>query len=437
MLISYFEALMRFMGDQPGLKKQDKMDYIYDILQWCKDKKTLHDEVYCQVIKQITGNPNMDSCRLGWQLLSLLTGYFLPSSTLRPYITEFLQQICCDSTHHCSEIAKDCQSNLRKLIVYGGRQHLPFFAEMRAFLKGHCFRRISIVLPGGVRCNAKIKMFAVTADVLKQICENIGVTELGEIQEFAILANKDKGKMIRPLHQEEYVLDYLLEESSIELHFCRITWKIPLHFDNEIYINIHYNQVLQKYMTGTLLLQQTSKLGQQLGILALLQHWARGAQSVPTREELKNYIPVSDTHISPDIIEIGMAYQLETIEPLEPLQAQIRFIEHVIQLPLFGYNVFSVERISAPDISSPCIVGVNQEEIVVMSKETQSNQIIIPLKQILRMKSLRPFSAAGFPGIEINYGSIENPKTIWFELKQAKTLYHLITIIGEESDSQA
>lgn len=35
MLISYFEDLMRFMGDQPGLKKQDKMDYIYDILQVC------------------------------------------------------------------------------------------------------------------------------------------------------------------------------------------------------------------------------------------------------------------------------------------------------------------------------------------------------------------------------------------------------------------
>ncbi|XP_034292155.1 unconventional myosin-XV-like [Pantherophis guttatus] len=428
---------MRFMGDQPGLKKQDKMDYIYDILQRCKDKKTVHDEVYCQVIKQITGNPNLDSCHHGWQLLSLLTGYFLPSNTLRPYVTEFLQQICCDSNHPCSEIAKDCQSNLRKLIAYGGRQHLPFLAEMRAFLKGHCLRRISIILPGGLQYNAKFKTFTVTAEVLKEICEHIGVTELEEIKEFAILANKDKGKMIRPLHQEEYVHDYLLEESSIGLHFCRITWKIPLHFDNAGYINVHYNQVLQNYMTGTMLLQHTTKLGQQLGILALLQHWARGSPSVPTREELKNYIPVSNIHISLDIVEIAMAYQLETIEPLQPLQAQIRFIEHMIQLPLFGYNVFSAEWISAPDIPSPCMVGVNQEEIVAMSRETQSNQIVIPLNQILRMKSLRPTSAAGLPGIEINYGTIENPKTICFELKQAKTLYHLITIIGGESDSQA
>uniref|UniRef100_A0A8C5WVX0 MyTH4 domain-containing protein n=1 Tax=Laticauda laticaudata TaxID=8630 RepID=A0A8C5WVX0_LATLA len=375
---SYFEALMRFMGDQPDLKKQDKMDYIYDILQVC-DKKTLHDEVYCQVIKQITGNPNMDSCHLGWQLLSLLTGYFLPSSTLRPYITQFLQQICCDSTHHCSGTwLVSSYSLVVKNLWWDfpcsqSIHHQPFISEY----------------------------------VLKQICEDIGVTELEEIQEFAILANKDKGKMIRPLHQEEYVLDYLLEESSIELHFCRITWKIPLHFDNEIYINIHYNQVLQKYMTGTLLLQQTNKLGQQLGILALLQHWARGMATCPGKHaQLMWFLPMCLTYYTPSYLVSLLA-------------------EHVIQLPLFGYNVFSVERISAPDISLPCIVGVNQEEIVVMSKETQSNQIIIPLKQILRMKSLRPFSAAGFPGIEINYGSIENPKTIWFELQQVTSVLSL------------
>ncbi|XP_070592864.1 myosin XVB [Erythrolamprus reginae] len=413
-----FLTLMRFMGDQPVLKKQDKMQYIYEILQLCKNKKTLHDEVYCQVIKQITENPNLESCRFGWQLLSLLTGYFLPSSTLRPYITVILKQTCCDIDHHFSGIAEDCQSNLRKLTEYGARQHLPFLMEMTAFLKGHCLRRISIILPGGLQHNAKIKTFTVTADVLKEICEHIGVTALEEIQEFAILANKDKGKMIRPLHQEEYIQDYLLEESSIGLHFSRITWKIPLHFDNEVYINIHYNQVLQNYMTGTLLLHHTTKLGQQLGWLALLQHWAKGAPLVPTREELKNYIPVSNTHISLEIVEIAMVYQLETTEPLQPLQAQIRFIEHVTQLPLFGYNVFPVKKIRAPDITSPCIVGVNQKEIVAMNREMQSNQLIIPLNQVLRMKSLCPVSAADLPSIEINYGSVENPETIWFELKQ-------------------
>ncbi|XP_025032852.1 unconventional myosin-XV-like, partial [Python bivittatus] len=154
-----FMTLMRLMGDQPGLKKQNEMDYFYEILQLCKEKENLHDEVYCQVIKQITENPNPDSCHRGWQLLSLLTGYFLPSSTLMPYVIKFLQQACSDNTTHCSGMARDCHSNLRKTILYGGRQHLPFGVEMTAFLKGHSSRRISVILPGGLEYNAKIKTF--------------------------------------------------------------------------------------------------------------------------------------------------------------------------------------------------------------------------------------------------------------------------------------
>lgn len=32
---SCFAALMRFMGDQPGLKSKDEVDYVYEILQVC------------------------------------------------------------------------------------------------------------------------------------------------------------------------------------------------------------------------------------------------------------------------------------------------------------------------------------------------------------------------------------------------------------------
>lgn len=40
--------------------------------------------------------------------------------------------------------------------------------------------------------------------MLKQVCEHIGVTELEEIQEFAILADKDKGKCTGANGQLQY-----------------------------------------------------------------------------------------------------------------------------------------------------------------------------------------------------------------------------------------
>nr|XP_006136577.1 unconventional myosin-XV-like [Pelodiscus sinensis] len=121
-----FMTLMRFMGDQPTLKSQPEIDCVYEILKLCKEKENLRDEVYCQVIKQLTQNPKPDSCIRGWQLLSLLTGFFLPSSTLMPYVTKYLQEASADpvSIHH--DLARGCYG------PGGGRCCLAGFLRGRA-----------------------------------------------------------------------------------------------------------------------------------------------------------------------------------------------------------------------------------------------------------------------------------------------------------------
>lgn len=36
------------------------------------------------------------------------------------------------------------------------------------------------------------------------------------------------------------------------------------------------------------------------------------------------------------------------------------------------------------------------------------------------MRTLRPLDDSGVPGLEVNYGSVNNPQTMWFELQQVK-----------------
>ncbi|CAI9607814.1 unnamed protein product, partial [Staurois parvus] len=99
-----FMALMRFMGDQQ-YREQDDVKCIYDILLLCKEKPGLKDEVYCQVLKQITENPKQESCNRGWIVLSLLTGYFSPTPILLPCVTKYLQ----DTVGDYQEISRNCQ----------------------------------------------------------------------------------------------------------------------------------------------------------------------------------------------------------------------------------------------------------------------------------------------------------------------------------------
>lgn len=51
------------------------------------------------------------------------------------------------------------------------------------------------------------------------------------------------GKMVRPIKLEEYLHDYLLEDKLVTLTLRRLIWRTPLHFDNQIYTDVHYGQV--------------------------------------------------------------------------------------------------------------------------------------------------------------------------------------------------
>ncbi|KAL2297686.1 hypothetical protein Nmel_016240 [Mimus melanotis] len=445
-----FQTLMRFMGDQPKHKQQAEVQYIYEILQLCKEKENLHDEIYCQVFKQVTHNPQQcpqsflilrESEMRGWLLLNLLTGYFLPSKTLMPYATKFLQLASSDPSSNHHDIAKICQSNLRKNFLYGGRRHLPFAVEMEALLKGHGARRLVVLMPGGVEYVTRIRTFTVAKELLQEICEQMGISEQQEIQDFVLFAvrseDKNLGRMVRPMKLEEYLHDYLLEDKLVTVTLRRLIWRAPLHFDNQVYTDVHYGQVLWDYLNGRILLSQSKEMEMQVGLLAMLQHWAKGEQqnSAPSREELKEYTPKTlQASISPKALHNHVATLLRTRQPLQPLDAKIQFIEHVMKLPFFGYTIFVVERISDEMVPVPCFFGVNKEEIIVVDGTSQAVSRAVPLRELQKMRTLRPVSDGGLPGLELHYGSPDNPRAMWLELPQAKELYHTIVVILDKAE---
>ncbi|KAG6931615.1 myosin XVA, partial [Chelydra serpentina] len=212
----------------------------------------------------------------------------------------------------------------------------------------------------------------VAAEVVREICEQMGISEQEEIQEFALFASKNGGKVVRPVRRDEYIQDYLLEDSSVILDLRRLSWKTPLHFENEIYISIHYSQMQRDYLKGRLLLNYNSELEKQVGTMALFQHWARGLGSPPSSQELMDYAPKPVLQlINPQALQSQVNRLLETRKPLGQQEAKIQFVEHVIQLPLFGYNMYPMERCSEPRIPLPCVLGVNRDQLVVVASRSQ------------------------------------------------------------------
>ncbi|XP_036078086.1 myosin XVB [Rousettus aegyptiacus] len=426
--VESFRTLMQFMGDQSKPRDKDEMDLLYELLKLCREEN-LRDEIYCQVIKQVTGHPRPELCARGWKFLSLLTGFFAPSVTLMPYLTKFLQD-----SGQGQELARSSQEHLQRSVKYGGRQRLPYPGEMKAFLNGKVSYLLLIHLPGGVHYKTKIQTFTVAAEVLEELCEKMGVTDPEEVREFALFLVKGEGNPVRPLRPHEYINSVVDQDAS--LHSRRLGWETRLHFDNPTYISTHYGQVQRDYLQGKLLV--SAQADAQVARLAALQLLGGAHKDPPSEQDLLAYLPKPlQWQVSMATIKSLIGQELRQLQGCSSQEAQIGFIEAVRQLPLFGYTVYVVLRVSQLPLPGPSFLGLNRQRLILMDPGSQTLCCTIALSDLHRLHLLSPREAGGPPGLELNYGSADSPRTIWLELPQAQELKHTIGFLLDSSNAPA
>uniref|UniRef100_G1LSJ3 Myosin XVB n=1 Tax=Ailuropoda melanoleuca TaxID=9646 RepID=G1LSJ3_AILME len=408
------KILMQFMGDQSKPRGKDEMELLYDLLRLCREKENLRDEIYCQVIKQVTGHPQPEHCARGWNFLSLLTGFFPPSATLMPYVAKFLQD-----SGPSQELAQSSQEHLQRTVKYGGRLRLPSPGETQALLKGQGVRSLLIHLPGGMDYKTNIRTFTVAAEVLEEVCQQMGIMDPQEVQEFALFLIKREGELVRPLWPHEYLNSVL--DQDISLHSRRLSWETPLHFDNPTYITTHYLQVRCRPLTPPTPASWWPDSGLQLAEEPL-PRWGTSKPpsltAVPS--DLWTYLPKPvQSQVNMSAIRNLTDQELRQLPVCSPQEAQISFLEAVSQLPLFGYTVYVVLRVSQLALSRPSLLGLNRQHLILMDPCSQKRCHSITLKDLHRLHLLSPLESKGPPGLELNYGSAESPQTIWFELPKA------------------
>ncbi|KAI9510925.1 hypothetical protein F5148DRAFT_1175297 [Russula earlei] len=90
----------------------------------------LRDEIYCQVMKQLTNNPNAESTFRGWQLLCVLLVTFPPSKNFEPYLHAFLSQRTGVTEGRIDVLAKHCLKRLAAITKKGPRGKPPTLEEI-------------------------------------------------------------------------------------------------------------------------------------------------------------------------------------------------------------------------------------------------------------------------------------------------------------------
>jgi Rho GTPase-activating protein 39 len=93
----------------------------------------LRDEIYCQVMKQLTGNPNQESIFRGWQLLCVLLVTFPPSKNFETYLAAFIQQHVMQANQGRVDVmAKHCFKRLSVISKKGPRGKPPTLSEIES-----------------------------------------------------------------------------------------------------------------------------------------------------------------------------------------------------------------------------------------------------------------------------------------------------------------
>ncbi|CAK6437606.1 unnamed protein product [Pipistrellus nathusii] len=438
MAADMFLGVMRFMGDAP-LKGQRERDVLCTLLKLCAEQEALWDECYCQVVKQLTdrASSEQDSCLRGWRLLYILTAYHSCSEVLQPPLVRFLQDVSQSPGLPFQGIAKACEQNLQKTLRCGGRLELPSSMELRALLAGRSSKRQLFFLPGGLERHLKIKTCTVALDVVKEICAEMALTRPEAFDEYVIFLVTNRGQHVCPLSRCTYILDVASEmeqvDSSYMLWFRRVLWDQPLKFENELYVTMHYNQVLPDYLKGLFSSvpagQPREQQLQQVSKLASLQHRAKDHFYLPSIREVQQYIPAQLYHSTAGSTWLSLVSQhRQQTQALSPHQARAQFLGLLSASPMFGSSFFFIQSCSNLAVPAPSILAVNQNGLNFLSTETHELMVKFPLKEIQSTWTQRPTASSSYPYVEIVLGDVAAQRTMQLQLEQGLELCRVVAV---------
>ncbi|KAM9857023.1 unconventional myosin-XV [Aulostomus maculatus] len=433
-----FLSVMRFMGDAPprGLTEQE---VVSTFLKLIGEFTLMRDEAYCQVVKQLTANASSkpDSCQRGWRLLYILTAFHRCSEVLKPFLLKYLQQASRSAGTQYQGIAKACEHNLKKTFQYGGRIVPPNSMELKAMMAGRSSKRQLFLFPGGIERHMKIKTCSVSVEVIEELCYEMGVHRLEAMEEYAIFVVTNRGQNVRPLNKHEYILDVATEAEVVDANysfwFRRVVWTQPLKFDNELYVAMHYNQILPDYRKGLLNVLPQGKVSDQqfhqISKLSALQHRAKDIIFIPSIHELSEYIATPLFKKQPPQQWVTMVTQhMQQVQTLSSHQARAQFLGLVSAFPMFGSSFFYVHSSSSTNFYTPCIVAVNQNGLHFLHKNTHELMAVVPLVEVQSSRTQRPTVGTSYPYVDLTLGDTNTQRVVQLQLEQGLELCRVIAM---------
>ncbi|XP_051719592.1 unconventional myosin-VIIa [Ctenopharyngodon idella] len=374
-----FTAILKYMGDYPVKHVRTPIDLTNQIFGPATAHVELRDEIYCQIMKQMTNNKHGLSMERGWQLLWLCCGLFPPSQLLLRHAQRFLE------SRPREPLASTCLQRMQAMLSIEGRKLPPHQVEVDAIQNNSTQIFHKVHFP-----NDTSEIFEVTTttrirDLCRKISKDLRLSSSDGYSLFVKTANK-----VVSMDSEEYFFDNLRQLTDQVVKKGKKVKEAPstivpylVLFMRKLWFNVipgkdltadltfHFPQEVPKYLRGyhSVSKEDMIFLG---GLLLRTRIDTDKSQFVMIPRMLKDLVPADQHRImTPEDWKKHIINSYNKQAGITVDEAKLQFLKMISQWPTFGCAFFEVKQTSEKSYPSVIMISISKLGVSITNPKTK------------------------------------------------------------------
>ncbi|XP_063078539.1 unconventional myosin-VIIb [Engraulis encrasicolus] len=399
--VQIFTAIMKYMGDYPIKQARSPLDLTDQIFSYAAqnpDHPELRDEIYCQIMKQLTNNNNSVSLERGWQLLWLCCSLYPPTDSLLRHTQRFIE------SRPREPLSATCLQRLRAMLSQSPRTMPPHQVEVDAIQQNSTQIYHKVHFPNDTTELYEVTHTTKNSDLCRQIASGLRLASSDGYSLFI----KTTTKMVS-LEDQEYFFDTLRKKTDVSkkekkdkkgnqgvqlgsapylVLFLRKLWfNVVPGKDVTADTYFHFPQEVPKYLRGYHRCTKEDMIS-LAGLLFRVKVDSDRSQFVMIPRMLKDLVPADQMKLmSPEDWKKHIMSSYNKQSGISVEEAKVSFLRHISAWPTFGATFFEVKQTSDRKLPSVIRIGINKLGVAIIDPRSKEERAMYSFSQITNWSS--------------------------------------------------